>query len=67
MGQACCAEREHFQNMEYMAQPIYNVSSPRFIPTIDPTIAVKLNQVQPYKFINVAGIERGVGRDVQKL
>lgn len=69
MGQACCAERDYLQNREYMAAqpPNTNLSSPRYHQQIDPTIVMKLNQIQPYKFTNTVGIERGVMRDVQKL
>lgn len=67
MGQACCAERDHFQNIPYTAQPIYNISSPRYIKSIDPGITAKLNQLQPYKFINIMGVERGTPQEIQKL
>jgi hypothetical protein len=67
MGQACCAERDYFNNSEYLNQPINNISSPRQLQTIDPAIIMKLNQVPPYKFTNINGLDRGVMREVQKL
>lgn len=50
-----------------MAAQHNNLSSPRYQQPIDPAIILKLNQIQPYKFPNTIGIERGVMRDVQKL
>ena len=71
MGQACCAERDHFQNLEYLAaKPIRNHNIP-FLPlaivVIDPLITAKIDRVHPFQTTNLNPLTRGVFRDTQHL